>query len=97
MEKIICSHCKEAIEGKPKRTFLGFQRYTCESCKKPTVYPLTSGYRAIYWVAIVVFALGSLMALQQGNVLIPSILLIAAIVALIKDKSIQKKIIANKI
>lgn len=93
MSKVTCEHCKKDVEEKPRRTFLGFQRYVCQSCHKPTIYPLTSGYKIIYWAVIIIFLLALLSQLLQGYIIVPGLLTVGAIIGLIKDNLLQKKIL----
>lgn len=51
--RVTCAHCDEIFSGTPKKTFLGFQQYTCPACREKFKYPLTRGYRIIYWVLLI--------------------------------------------
>ena len=49
---VSCPHCDEAFHGIPKKTFLGFQQYICPACSEKFKYPLSRGYRIIYWALL---------------------------------------------
>lgn len=87
----ICSSCGEKFIGKPSKTFLGFQKMKCPSCKSKVLYPLTNGYRAIYWVLFFIMLLAILGSFQQGGFGLPGGIGLAVIVALLKDRALKKK------
>ncbi len=88
----ICQSCGTSFSADPKRTFLGFQKMTCLSCKKEVVYPLTRGYRITYWVIFAFMAITVLSAFSQGGIGFPGGLGIAVLIALFRDWAIQKKV-----
>ena len=49
-----CPHCQYSFQGVARKSFLGFQKFTCESCHKPFSYPLYRGYRITYWLLLAV-------------------------------------------
>ncbi|MGA2527328.1 MAG: hypothetical protein ABSF79_12045 [Smithellaceae bacterium] len=88
----VCQNCSRRFTEVPKRSFLGFQKVACPSCEKKSTYPLTSGYRATYWVLLALMVVGFIGTLSQGGIAGPGIFGIAIIIALIKDSSIKKKV-----
>ena len=88
----VCLKCDHHFTVIPTRSFLGFQKLTCPKCHENLTYPLTKGYRNIYWVILCIMIVSFIFALTQGKVSFPGILGIAAIIALIKDKKIKDQI-----
>lgn len=91
-DRIVCGHCKHLIDGKPRATLLGFQKYTCSSCGKETTYPLTGGYRLIYWLLVVMAVIGLISYAAQGEWAIPGALGVATVIALVQDYRLRKKV-----
>lgn len=93
----VCNNCGTRFCARPTRSFVGFQKLGCPQCVQKLLYPLTSGYRAIYRV-IVVFVGVSFAGyvFGKGDVLWPGVTgiaaLIGAIIGLVKDVQIRKKI-----
>ena len=87
-----CQSCRTSFSAAPKRTFLGFQRMACPSCKAEVVYPLTRGYRITYWVIFAFMAFTVLTAFAQGGIGFPGGLGIAVLIALFRDWTIQKRV-----
>ncbi|HMI47418.1 MAG TPA: hypothetical protein VK481_01965 [Gemmatimonadaceae bacterium] len=85
-----CPNCATRFTGFPKRSFLGFQKLKCRKCSNDVLYPLTSGYRAIYRVILVLMVVGTWLSLQQGVTPTPGFLGIATIVALYQDSKLRK-------
>lgn len=88
----VCTKCGTSFNQEPKRSFLGFQKLICPSCQAEVTYPLTSGYRTTYWVIIVLMTFMILNAFAQGGFGFPGGIGIAMIFALIRDKSIRKRV-----
>lgn len=86
-----------AFTDTPKKTFLGFQRLTCPNCKEDVVHPLTPGYRTTYWVILGFMTVGFFAALSQGSSAVPGGLSFAALITLVHDNAIKKRVraIAN--
>jgi hypothetical protein len=89
---VVCGTCKNQFSTEPKRSFLGFQKATCPSCAKKITYPLTSGYRTIYWVLLILMVFGIFNALSKGGIAGPGGFGIAIIVALVIDAKIKSKV-----
>ena len=87
-----CSSCKHKFTAVPRRSFLGFQRLNCPACAKSVLYPLTSGYRTTYKVLLGLMVLAVFGALAKGDIAFPGVLGIAAVVALLKDRGIKKRV-----
>ena len=90
----ICRGCHHPFRAKPKRDFLGFQRFTCPNCSKPVMYPLTSGYRVTYWILVGLMTMAIVAAFAEGSYGFPGLIGIAMIWALAKDYSIRKDVAA---
>ncbi len=91
-QKVVCIKCKTEFEDKPKQSFLGFQVFTCPKCAEKITYPLTGGYRLIYWFVLIGLILYSVSAISQGSIPIPGLLGIAAIIGLVRDRSLRNKL-----
>ena len=76
----------------PKRSFLGFLKFTCPSCRKTFLYPLTRGYRIAYWIVVVLVGVACIVGLILGEVVAPGLLAIAAAIALAKDHSVKTRV-----
>ena len=97
-ENITCEKCNKPSQGKSKMkmNFLGFQIYTCPECGYKTTYPLSSSYFGIYRLVVVIAVFGFIFSLASGQFYIPGLLLIAAIVGLIKNSQLRKKLKISK-
>ena len=86
--------CNAHFRAKPKRSFLGFQKLRCPHCAEIVLHPLTTGYRIVYWVCLILFGLGFAGYLSGMVILWPGVTgmaaLVGAIVALSKDAGIRK-------
>jgi hypothetical protein len=74
----------------PKRSFLAFQKMRCPGCSKDVVYPLTKGYRVIYWMILALTLVAVVINISIGRVTYPSLLGFAAFIALVEDARIRK-------
>ncbi len=88
----VCTSCKHNFTAVPTRSFLGFQKLVCPACSKTVLYPLTSGYRGVYWVIFIIMAFTILGAFAQGGIGYPGGLGIAVAIALFKDWNIRSRI-----
>lgn len=79
------------ISAQPARSFLGFPRVACPKCDKYVVFPLTPGYRLIYWIILVFMVIGSIGYLKRGEIPIPGLLGIATIVVIAKDIKLRRR------
>ena len=91
-QTVICFECENKFEEKPKRSFLGFRKFLCPKCENKFIYPLTSGYRYIYWFVLVIFTLIFIVTVSKGGVALPGLLIVGAVIALRKDKSLKENI-----
>ena len=89
---VTCKKCNSKFTGVPTRTFLGFQKLTCPTCQEKLTCPLTSGYRATYWVLLVFMVLSILGSISQGSFTVPGLMGIGVIFALVRDRKIQKQV-----
>ncbi len=90
--RVICTACRLRFVARPKRSFLAFQKFSCPACNATVIYPLTSGYRIFYQFAVVLMVLASLGALTKGDLPVPGLVGVAAIIALLKDRKIKKQV-----
>ena len=91
---VVCTNCSTRLRARPKRTFLGFLKFHCFSCRKDFDYPLTSGYRTTYWVLLVFMVLAVASMFAQGRVGYPGLVTLLGAVALVQDAGIRKKVAA---
>ena len=95
-KKYICTNCKMTVElsMKPNRSFIGFLRIPCLSCKREFRYPLTTGYVIFYWILLVAGIAWMTYILSQGGVADPIgiIILIYVIISLVKSRTLSRQI-----
>jgi len=95
-QKAICPKCKNIFEGKPRLTLLGFPRFSCPSCNNKFIYPLGGFYKSLYRIFFGIFVFISIAGLIYRRVIIiPGIITVVAIIALVKDYSLKKKLENN--
>lgn len=80
MEPVSCAHCGHYHEGVARKSFLGFKRFTCGSCRKEFDTVLHTRYRVAYWLLLAVFA--ALMLRNGGR---PNLFVILTSVAVALD------------
>ena len=85
----VCVKCGGRAREACKRTFLGFFRFTCSACGHEGQLPLSSGYRATYWVVLVLMVLVFIGSLAEGQITFPGLMGAGVLVAIIKDLSLQ--------
>ena len=96
----VCTKYGTKFTQVPKQTFLGFKILTCPTCQEKLTYPLTKSRIIVYWVifgwmAFIIFndfneGLGNNVPFIIGKIGIPLILGVAAISAILKDRSIRR-------
>lgn len=96
----VCTKCGTKFTQVPKQSFLGFRTLICPTCQEKLTYPLTKSRSIVYWVifgwmAFIIFndvneGLGNNLPFLLGRISIPLVLGIAAISAILKDRSIRK-------
>jgi len=89
-----CASCNHQFAAIPTRSFLGFQKLECPSCKAKVTYPLTKGYRITYIVIFGLMVLQIIATFSQGAIGFPGGIGIAVIIALVIDFNLRKKIAA---
>ena len=67
----------------------------CPNCSKDVVYPLTGGYRVIYWAILILLVVLVVVNLSNGEPTYPGLLGFAAAYALVEDARIRKSIAAR--
>jgi hypothetical protein len=87
-----CTRCSTRFRGRPKLTFLGFQKLSCPNCSQTVLLPLRPGYRITYWVIMGLMVLGAINALYQGGIPVPGLLGIAALVGIVKDIRLRRRL-----
>ncbi len=78
---VSCRDCEETFDTVPKRSFVGFIKFTCPKCNKKIVGPLTKSCRFFYWVwGVIAWLLfianngfGFVVAVLKGNAKIGSL------------------------
>jgi hypothetical protein len=99
--KYLCPDCKAmvVVSSKPKRSFMGFLRIQCPTCKKEFSYPLTPGYVACYWFLLAYNAINTIYlinVLLQGGAFIPNpigmVVLVYVIISLVKNTKLKREI-----
>ncbi|RSZ56311.1 IS1 family transposase [Massilia atriviolacea] len=76
-----CPHCDQVFRATPKKTFLGFQRYSCPACSKKFKYPLSLGYRVAYWLLLI----GSFAMIASKPGTQPNLFTLLMAIAVISD------------
>lgn len=89
-EAVICPKCRTLAASNLKRTFLGFRRGVCPSCKSELLLPMTSGYRIATWGVVAFFALGCIAYLLEGKIYLPGLVPLALCFALVKDGKLRR-------
>ena len=84
-----CGFCAAEFRAIPSRTFLGFRKLVCPACSKELLYPLTRGYRVIYWVLLFGLVSQLVEIVNKGALPIPGLLGIAIILAIVRDIRLQ--------
>jgi prepilin signal peptidase PulO-like enzyme (type II secretory pathway) len=79
---VTCPHCQATFDGVPRKSFLGFQKYSCESCRANFNYPLFKGYRITYWVILIAVLLYMALAQTSGQ---PNLFVILMGIAVVID------------
>lgn len=97
-----CTKCKHEFSQAPKQSFLGFKTIVCPECKKILTYPLTTTRIIIYWVIFIWMTFQVYITLTEditgnisyvfGQLAVPGMLLIPAIVALFKNWNLNKSL-----
>lgn len=85
-ETIICSACSAENMVKPERTFLGFRTFECGACGGPNRLPLSTNYRNVYWVIMIIVAFS---LVEGGFGLLPGVALAGASIALLRDHKLR--------
>lgn len=98
----VCTKCSSKFNQVPKQSFLGFKILTCPACQEEIAYPLTKSRTIVYWfifgwmayVVFEIFAEGNLgnNGYAFGELSVPMALGFAALIALLKDRSIRKRL-----
>jgi hypothetical protein len=87
-----CSSCLHEFRASPKHSFMGFQKLKCPGCGKDVLYPLTTGYRAIYWVLLAVMSYALIVSWSQGRIVSPGVVAFAIMVALLNDRRMRREL-----
>ena len=82
---VACTKCRVRFKAKRRTTFLGFGRFECPSCGGEILHPLRPATRGIYWALLALAGVFIVIALAQGEVPIPGVLLFAVGYALYRD------------
>jgi hypothetical protein len=94
----VCPQCKNGVRmtSKPKRSFMGFSRIPCPSCKTEFRYPLTTGYVVFYWLLLLGNVGLLVYILSRGQGFMPNpigiVVLIYVVISLVKNSSLKRSI-----
>lgn len=90
--EVTCTECGTKQTRHPTRSFFGFLKFTCDSCAKPFLYPLTPGFEGFYWLILGLGVVSALFILAKGQFPLPSIWLLLVSVALIKNRGVKQRV-----
>lgn len=90
----VCTECHTAFakERPLSRSTLGFIRFDCPACEKDIHYPLTKGYRIVYWVILTAAPILAVIAFRQGYLFVPGLFWIGALAALGNDGYLKRQV-----
>lgn len=91
----VCDKCRTRFRGKPKLTFLGFQKLSCPNCLQTVLLPLRPGYRITYWVITGLMVVGAINAVSKGGIPVPGLLGIAVLIGVVKDIRLRRRLAAD--
>ena len=97
--RIICTNCQQEFYAIPKKSLLGFKKYSCPHCKEKVLYPMDAGQLMLNWGIIFILLCLTAAAFGNGGMAIPGLISIIAIIAVIKDIVLRhqvKKLFADK-
>jgi hypothetical protein len=83
----ICGDCGVDTKVLPARTVLGFRTFRCSACGKATVLPLTTSYRSVYWLIVII---GVFSIAERSLGLVWGLPLAVAGIALLRDQKLRK-------
>lgn len=84
-QPVPCIACSHPLQGPPRSTFLGFQKYDCPHCRRPVVHELRMPYRLLYMLLLSVMLGVSAWFAQRSEIPIPGLLGLAVVWALVAD------------
>ena len=93
-ENYVCLSCHREFPEieKVKKSFLGFEKWTCPLCQNENLYPLTPSYVVIYVLILIGTALVSVVAMMNGEIPMPGLFAIAAVIGLVKNGQIKAEV-----
>src|SRR3954452_15485761 len=71
----LCRRCGRNFAARPRLFFAGLQSFKCPKCKAAVVYPLTPGWRALWWAIAILTSVALVWAnigLHEGYSWIPA-------------------------
>ncbi|HXA46819.1 MAG TPA: hypothetical protein VNW52_04260 [Burkholderiaceae bacterium] len=77
-----CTSCQHLFNGVPRKSFLGFKKFSCPECKKKFLLPLYTGYRIFYWIVLLCFIGFQVSGQSNGQ---PSIFTVLMAIAIVYD------------
>lgn len=89
MQTFTCKNCQYSAEYKLKKDIEGFPYFKCSNCNKKNYFPLSRTYKRIYILVLVAFVLGFIFVLPLDYILLPGLLVIAAIEALWRNRKLE--------
>jgi DNA-directed RNA polymerase subunit RPC12/RpoP len=93
-ENYVCLSCHREFPEieEVKKSFLGFEKWTCPHCQNKNLYPLTTSYVVIYVLILAGTALASIAAMTRGEMPMPGLVAIAAVIGLVKNGQIKAEV-----
>jgi hypothetical protein len=84
--RVACKACGHSFTADPAVSFLGFRRYRCPACRRRFDHPMWPLARALYLVLLIAFLIEGARGLHAGEVVLPSLLVLLAAGALLRDR-----------
>jgi ribosomal protein L37AE/L43A len=97
-ETYVCPQCKQMVKlaTRPKRSFMGFARIPCPTCKSEFRYPLTTGYVVFYWLLLLGNIAWLTYILSRGQGFVPNpigiVVFIYVVISLVKNSTLKRSI-----
>lgn len=90
--KVICRYCNAESVQSMNTSFFGFKNFTCLSCGKANMFPLSKTYKVMYWIIVTFLVISSVGQLFEGKIGLVSVLGIAGIASLYMNYKYEKEV-----
>ena|SRR5438445_5260901 len=90
--QVVCTECLADVLVTPGKTFFSNPKFTCPSCGKNFVYPMTERRRKVFIAILVVVGIFALARIAQGAIPIPGLLVVLAVGALLEDRKARQRL-----